>query len=106
MVLNSNGSLEITDNDQGASHCSKPDALASVSGQISQGNQQGTRAVNFTNPVFSSQTDLPIGGNRYQMVFTLADQGLDQSIIAARTGLEQEAIRMLLTFGGPSHISH
>jgi hypothetical protein len=40
------------------------------------------------------------------MVYALADQGLDQLIIAARTGLEQEATWMLLTFDEPSHFSH
>lgn len=45
--------------------------------------------------------------DRYQAVFTLINQGVDQSVIAARTGLEQEAIRMLLaTRVQPSSIAH
>jgi hypothetical protein len=39
--------------------------------------------------------------HHYQQVFALANQGLDQSAIAAKTGLEQEAIRILLTVGPP-----
>jgi hypothetical protein len=37
--------------------------------------------------------------DRYRAVFALAEQGLDQLAIAARTGLEQEAVRMLLVIG-------
>lgn len=38
----------------------------------------------------------PSPPNRFKAVFALAEQGLDQPEIAARTGLEQEAVRMLL----------
>lgn len=36
---------------------------------------------------------------KFSRVFSLADEGLDQLAIAARTGLEQEAVRMLLAMG-------
>jgi hypothetical protein len=34
--------------------------------------------------------------DRYHTVMALAEQGLDQLAIAARTGLEQEAVRMIM----------
>ncbi|NJN92594.1 MAG: hypothetical protein HC875_00200 [Anaerolineales bacterium] len=37
--------------------------------------------------------------DRYQTVFSLADQGFDPAAITAETGLEREAIRLLLTMG-------
>ncbi|RMF05737.1 MAG: hypothetical protein D6768_00695 [Chloroflexi bacterium] len=37
--------------------------------------------------------------DKFSKVFSLADEGLDQLAIAARTGLEQEAVRMLLAMG-------
>lgn len=37
--------------------------------------------------------------DRYRTVFSLAEEGLDQLAIAAKTGLEQEAVRMLLMMG-------
>jgi len=46
-------------------------------------------------PVESAAPPLS-ASNRFKTVFALAEQGLDQSDIAARTGLEQEAVRMLL----------
>jgi len=39
------------------------------------------------------------GAERYRAVFSLAEQGLDQLAIAAKTGLEQEAVRMMLVMG-------
>jgi hypothetical protein len=39
------------------------------------------------------------GVDRYRTVFSLADQGIDQLTIAAKTGLEQEAVRMMLMMG-------
>lgn len=36
----------------------------------------------------------------------LYGQGLDLETIAARTGLEREAVRMLLTLGPPAHVSN
>lgn len=44
--------------------------------------------------------------NRYQAALTLAEQGLDRPAIAAQTGLEQEAIRLLLTMEAPALVSH
>ena len=43
--------------------------------------------------------ETPSNLERYRTVFALAEQGLDQLAIAARTGLEQEAVRMLLVIG-------
>ncbi|MCB0209794.1 MAG: phage integrase N-terminal SAM-like domain-containing protein [Anaerolineae bacterium] len=54
----------------------------------------------------TSQKNILLGTNRYQNVLSLASQGLDGSTIAAQTGLEQEAIRLLLTMETPSLISH
>lgn len=51
------------------------------------------------------QTNSSFGLNRYQAVLTLAEQGLDRPTIAAQTGLEQEAIKLLLTMGLPSLVS-
>lgn len=39
--------------------------------------------------------------DRYQTAFSLADQGFDPATITAETGLEREAIRLLLTMGPP-----
>ncbi len=41
----------------------------------------------------------PPKSDRYRTVFSLAEEGLDQLAIAAKTGLEQEAVRMLLMMG-------
>ncbi|MCB0191059.1 MAG: hypothetical protein KDJ65_03875 [Anaerolineae bacterium] len=54
----------------------------------------------------TSQTSILLGTNRYQNVLSLAEQGLDRPTIAAKTGLEQEAIRLLLTMESSSLISH
>jgi hypothetical protein len=50
---------------------------------------------------FTERDPLPSQGdtNRYQAAFALAEQGLELPKIAARTGLEQETIRTLLTVG-------
>jgi hypothetical protein len=46
------------------------------------------------------------GANRYKTVYALAEQGLDHPAIAARTGLEQEAVRMLLLVRAQSQLKH
>lgn len=45
------------------------------------------------------------GLERYRTVFSLAEEGLDQLGIAAKTGLEQEAVRMLLLMGRSAYAS-
>jgi site-specific recombinase XerD len=67
----------------------------------------GVAADKATQSVTSpSQADTLIGTNRYQAVFALAEQGLDQPDIATQTGLEQESVRMLLTIGAPPQVNH
>jgi len=44
--------------------------------------------------------------DRYRTALALHEQGLDQESIAARAGLEQEAVRMLLTLGLPAQTCH
>ncbi|HRV93946.1 MAG TPA: hypothetical protein P5526_17440, partial [Anaerolineae bacterium] len=51
------------------------------------------------------QANALFGLNRYQAALTLAEQGLDRPAIAAQTGLEQEAIRLLLTMGSLALVS-
>ncbi|MCB0176609.1 MAG: hypothetical protein KDI62_00140 [Anaerolineae bacterium] len=51
------------------------------------------------------QANALFGLNRYQTALTLAEQGLDRPAIAAQTGLEQEAIRLLLTMGSLALVS-
>lgn len=43
---------------------------------------------------------------RYQTVFTLAQQGATPATITAQTGLEREAVRLLLTIGPPSPVKN
>jgi hypothetical protein len=50
----------------------------------------------------SVKMPLSHGTDRYRNVFTLADQGLDPADITAQTGLEREAVRLLLSMGSPS----
>lgn len=54
----------------------------------------------------TSQMNQLVGQSRYQAVMAMADEGLEQSAIAARTGLEQEAIRMMLKMAPASSIKH
>jgi len=44
--------------------------------------------------------------DHYAAAFVLYNQGLDLETIAARTGLERDAVRMLLSMGPPAHVSH
>jgi hypothetical protein len=44
------------------------------------------------------------GADRYRNVFTLADQGLDSATITAQTGLEREAVRLMLSMRSSSPI--
>lgn len=53
-----------------------------------------------------SQMNQLVGQSRYQAVLAMADEGVEQSTIAARTGLEQEAIRMMLKMAPASSIKH
>lgn len=65
---------------------------------VSQDTGLGKSGSNRKKDIFSQ---FGPGPYHYQQVFTLASQGLDQPAIAAKTGLEQEAIRILLTVGPP-----
>ncbi len=47
-------------------------------------------------PTFDTNDASLPNADRHQVVFELANQGLDNSTIASRTGLEQEAVRLLL----------
>lgn len=70
-------------------------------------DQKNTEETNrVTSVPTAPQADTLAGIDRYRTVIALANQGLDQPAIAARTGLEQEAIRMLLTVGPLSQIGH
>lgn len=44
------------------------------------------------------------GADRYRNVFVLANQGLDLAGITAQTGLEREAVHLLLSVGPASHL--
>jgi DNA-binding transcriptional regulator LsrR (DeoR family) len=48
----------------------------------------------------------PTPADRYRTALALHEQGLDQESIAARAGLEQEVVRMLLTLGPPAQTRH
>lgn len=54
-------------------------------------------------PISTRQAPSPHGADRYRSVFYLADQGLDPASITAQTGLEREAVRLLLSIGHNKH---
>ncbi|MCL4294700.1 MAG: hypothetical protein KJ077_03190 [Anaerolineae bacterium] len=55
-------------------------------------------------PTQSTGSAVPLaqGADRYRSVFILADQGVDSAAITAQTGLEREAVRLLLSMGPSS----
>jgi len=48
-------------------------------------------------------TEVGIGAERQQAVFALAEAGLDQLTIASKTGIEQDAVRLMLMIGQPAY---